>query len=160
MGIRRLAAQARSEHAIAPAFRQWMAGVAGRARRLAAPTARLMARQATPPFPHAKHEKLFPQCAGCHSGIPSGDRVTSFPDTALCGECHNNRDTKKVSWTRPAPTATNLRFSHVEHLPLTDMSGSQCTTCHATPDAKWMHVARPQVSVVSHPSRERAPGSR
>jgi len=125
---------------------------------LVAPTARLLARQASPPFPHAKHQKLFPQCAGCHAGIPSGDRVTSFPDTALCGECHNNRDIKKVSWTKPTPTASNLRFSHVEHLPLTDGDGAQCITCHATPDAKWMHVGRaaPAQCLSCHTHRARA----
>jgi hypothetical protein len=113
---------------------------------LAAPIARVVAQQVAqqvaPRFPHARHEKLFPQCAGCHAGIPGGERATSFPDTALCGECHNSRDSRKVSWTPPEPTASNLRFSHVKHLPLTNGAGAQCTACHATPDAKWMHVGR------------------
>ena len=93
-------------------------------------------------FPHAKHDKLFPQCAGCHAGIPTGDKATSFPDTATCGECHNNRDQKKVAWSGPVKSASNLKFSHVTHKAETDAEGGKCITCHATPDAKWMHVDR------------------
>jgi hypothetical protein len=93
-------------------------------------------------FPHAKHEKLFPQCSGCHAGIATGVAATAFPDTATCGECHNNRDKKKVRWTAPVRTVTNLKFSHPDHRSLTDGDGSACTTCHATTGAKWMHVDR------------------
>jgi hypothetical protein len=109
---------------------------------LALPLSRVIARQAAPRFLHAQHEKLFPQCAGCHQGIPSGNLATSFPDTAVCGECHNNRDQKKVAWKAPTRSASNLRFTHVDHLTLTDAAGASCTACHATPDAKWMHVDR------------------
>ena len=104
--------------------------------------ARAEARQAPERFPHAKHEKLFPQCSGCHRGIPTGDKTTSFPDTTLCGECHNNRDKKKVAWMAPIRTASNLRFSHRTHKDQTGAAGATCTTCHATPDAKWMNVGR------------------
>ena len=108
----------------------------------AVPMSRVMARQAVPRFSHEKHEKLFPQCSGCHQGIPTGNLATSFPDTAMCGECHNNRDSKKVAWKAPTRSASNLRFAHIEHIGLTDAAGAACTTCHATPDAKWMHVDR------------------
>lgn len=93
-------------------------------------------------FPHAKHEKLFPQCAGCHAGIPTGVAATSFPDTALCGQCHNNRDQKKVAWAAPVRSASNLKFSHASHSQQAGASQSSCTSCHATPDAKWMNVNR------------------
>ena len=109
---------------------------------LAVPASRVVARQDTQRFPHEKHEKLFPQCSGCHQGINTGDLATSFPDTTLCIECHNNRDSKRVRWTAPVRSVSNLRFSHPDHLGLTDAAGAQCTTCHATPDARWLHVGR------------------
>ena len=109
---------------------------------VAIPTSRVMGRQATPRFLHAQHDKLFPQCSGCHQGIPTGNLATSFPDTTMCGECHNNRDRAKAAWTAPTRTASNLRFTHVRHDSLTVATGTGCTTCHATPDAKWMHVER------------------
>lgn len=93
-------------------------------------------------FPHDKHDKLFPQCAGCHAGIPTGDRVTSFPDSAMCGQCHNGRDKKKVAWLAPTRTPSNLRFAHDTHRQQTGEAGAQCQSCHAAPDAKWMHVER------------------
>ncbi len=92
--------------------------------------------------PRQQHDKLFPQCSGCHQGIPSGNLVTSVPDSSMCGECHNNRDRAKVAWTAPTRSASNLRFTHVAHMGLTDAVGATCTTCHATPDARWMHVDR------------------
>ncbi|MEQ1690134.1 MAG: cytochrome c3 family protein [Gemmatimonas sp.] len=109
---------------------------------LAVPASRLIARQSAPRFSHVAHEKLFPQCSGCHQGIATGDRATSFPDTTLCGECHNNRDSKKVAWAAPTRSASNLRFQHPEHLGLTDAAGAACTTCHAAAGAKWMMVDR------------------
>ncbi len=93
-------------------------------------------------FPHTKHDKLFPQCSGCHLGIATGNRATSFPDTTLCGQCHNNRDQKKVAWMAPTRTPSNLRFSHPDHQRQTGSAGATCTSCHATPDAPWMHVDR------------------
>lgn len=102
----------------------------------------VIAQQGAPKFPHAAHDRLFPQCSGCHAGIPTGVAATSFPDTALCGECHNNRDQKKVAWRAPLRPPSNLRFSHVDHRAKTDANGATCTTCHASPDAKWMHVDR------------------
>lgn len=93
-------------------------------------------------FPHAKHEKLFPQCAGCHAGITSGERVRMFPDTAVCGECHNNRDQKKVAWRAPVRTVSNLKFDHLAHNEVAGSQGATCTTCHATNGDRWMHVAR------------------
>ena len=101
-----------------------------------------VAQSAPVKFPHAKHEKLFPQCSGCHAGIPTGDAKTAFPDTATCGECHNNRDQKKVAWSGPVRSASNLKFSHVTHKGQAGAQGATCATCHATPDDKWMHVDR------------------
>jgi hypothetical protein len=131
----------RCARALGGTRRTWLA-VAGVVLALAVPASRVIARQDAQRFPHDKHEKLFPQCSGCHQGITKGDRVTSFPDTTLCIECHNNRDSKRVRWTAPVRSVSNLRFSHPDHLSLTDGAGAACTTCHATPDAKWMQVGR------------------
>ncbi|MBL0172053.1 MAG: cytochrome c3 family protein [Gemmatimonadaceae bacterium] len=122
------------------------------------PVSRVVARQAAPRFSHEKHQKLFPQCSGCHAGIPTGTLATSFPDTATCGECHNNRDRKKVEWSGPTRAASNLRFTHVDHLGLTDAEGAACITCHATPDAKWMQVdrAKPAQCLACHTHRASA----
>jgi hypothetical protein len=98
--------------------------------------------QTTATFPHAKHDKLFPQCSSCHAGVPAGDRAAAFPDSALCGQCHNGRDQKKVTWAVPHRTATLLRFSHTRHNEVVGATGTQCTTCHADKGAKWMHVER------------------
>ena len=93
-------------------------------------------------FPHAQHEKLFPQCSGCHQGIPTGDRATSFPDSALCGECHNNRDQQKVAWSTPYHAPSNLKFSHREHDRQSGAKSENCSTCHAPRSPSWMHVER------------------
>lgn len=108
----------------------------------AAPRRDMDAQASSVRFPHDTHEKLFPQCSGCHAGIPTGTIATSFPDSALCGQCHNGRDSKRVSWVSPQRTASNLRFSHVAHRQQAGAAAATCQTCHATPNAKWMHVGR------------------
>ena len=103
-------------------------------------------------FPHAKHEKLFPQCAGCHAGMTTGEKARMFPDTAMCGECHNARDQKKVAWRAPIRTASNLKFDHTAHNDVAGNEGATCTTCHAAAGAKWMHVerAKPEQCISCH----------
>jgi hypothetical protein len=95
-------------------------------------------------FPHAKHEKLFPQCAGCHAGLTTGTKATMFPDTTLCVSCHNRRDQPRVDWRAPTRTASNLRFDHSAHRDMAGSEGASCTTCHARAGDRWMQVSRAQ----------------
>ena len=95
------------------------------------------------PFPHERHERLFPLCESCHSGIVTGDARRSMPDEASCRECHNGTDTRVITWRRPEHDPGLLRFSHVSHARETDSTGRACATCHATaPGASRMRVQR------------------
>ena len=99
-------------------------------------------------FPHRTHERLFPTCAGCHGGISTGDAATAFPAPSACDGCHNGTDAKRVSWTGPVHTPSNLKFDHVAHAGLTRRAGDSldCLSCHgvgADRDARpWMVVQR------------------
>jgi predicted CXXCH cytochrome family protein len=98
-------------------------------------------------FPHARHARLFPTCAGCHSGIPTSDSATFFPPAQACAECHNDRDVKVVAWNAPHPRPTNLRFDHARHLRLTDSSGTRvdCARCHGDgPSTTTMQIVQPR----------------
>jgi len=92
-------------------------------------------------FPHARHAKLFPTCAGCHGGIPTGDRATSFPPVTLCAACHDGTVEPRVQWRPPpAPAVGLLAFSHPTHL--AKATGVTCATCHVVGDtSQWMNVA-------------------
>lgn len=92
-------------------------------------------------FPHDKHARLFPQCAGCHAGITSGERAKVYPDTARCTSCHNGRDQKRVPWRGPTRAPSNLKFEHGSHAAATASDGAACTNCHAT-GGGWMQVGR------------------
>jgi hypothetical protein len=107
-----------------------------------AQSASAQAPSSAPRFPHAKHEKLFPQCAGCHAGMTTGEKIRMFPDTAVCGECHNNRDQKKVAWRAPAHTPSNLKFDHGAHQDMAGSQGANCSTCHTKSGDRWMQVSR------------------
>jgi hypothetical protein len=74
--------------------------------------------------------------------MTTGEKARMFPDTAVCGECHNARDQKKVAWRAPVRTASNLKFDHSAHQDEAGSQGASCTTCHAVPGEKWMHVSR------------------
>ncbi|MEW5918213.1 MAG: cytochrome c3 family protein, partial [Gemmatimonadota bacterium] len=98
--------------------------------------------QATAPFPHEKHVKLFPLCESCHAGVASGNTATAFPPEASCSTCHNGTDSKVVQWIRPTRGAGLLRYSHPEHAAKVDSAGRACGTCHGMPDQPMMVVRR------------------
>lgn len=88
-------------------------------------------------FPHAEHTGLFPTCLGCHAGAATGDparMVSAGPED--CAECHDGTRLDRVSWTAPEPEATNLDFSHPEHVrEVREAGGSDlaCESCHRLP---------------------------
>ncbi|HVB31551.1 MAG TPA: cytochrome c3 family protein [Gemmatimonadaceae bacterium] len=109
-------------------------------------TAALAMQQSRAPFPHAQHAKLFPTCAGCHSGIVSGDSALMFPSPDDCAQCHNGSDVRRIAWTGPSARVTNLKFSHTEHATMSAQGGTaaDCANCHglqAGRDTAWMHIA-------------------
>ncbi|HSQ29978.1 MAG TPA: cytochrome c3 family protein [Gemmatimonadaceae bacterium] len=94
-------------------------------------------------FPHSRHERLFPTCAGCHVGIASGDAAKAFPTQQTCAACHNGRDEREVGWSGPTHRPTNVVFSHTEHAKVSAEARTPalCVNCHATgSDTAWMHV--------------------
>ncbi len=124
---------------------------------LAVATATLGTQQPRGAFPHARHSKLFPTCAGCHSGILSGDSARMFPTVDACAQCHNGTDVRRVAWTGHVAKATNLKFSHTEHELMSAQGGApaQCVNCHgqqAGHDTAWMHVAgaNPAACIACH----------
>ena len=98
----------------------------------------------TAPFPHQRHERLFPLCESCHAGIATGDAATSMPTEASCRECHNGTDARAVTWQRTAHGQGLLRFSHVSHQREVDSTGRACATCHGTAGGTLMTVQRAQ----------------
>ncbi len=124
---------------------------------LAVATATLGTQQPRGAFPHARHAKLFPTCAGCHAGILDGDSSRMFPTAEACAQCHNGTDVRRVAWTGHVEKATNLKFSHTEHEMMSAQGGSpaQCVNCHgqqAGRDTAWMHVAgaNPAACITCH----------
>jgi hypothetical protein len=94
------------------------------------------------PFPHERHERLFPLCESCHAGIVTGDARRSMPDEASCRDCHNGTDVRVVVWRRAERPPGLLRFSHDAHARATDSTGRACATCHAAPRTSRMRVQR------------------
>ena len=88
-------------------------------------------------FPHAEHAGLFPTCVGCHAGVASGDTARMMSATPEdCAGCHDGARLDRVSWTAPQPEATNLDFSHVEHVREVREAGRDalaCEGCHVRP---------------------------
>ncbi len=124
--------------------------------------AALSAQQPRGTFPHARHAKLFPTCAGCHAGILTGDSAQMFPTKEVCAQCHNGTDVRRVAWSGPPWPVTNLKFSHTEHALLSAQGGSPvpCASCHgfeAGRDTAWMHVAAADPSACIACHRHRAP---
>ncbi len=59
------------------------------------------------PFPHERHERLFPLCTGCHEGIPTGDRSEYYPDPATCAGCHDGvREVQSAGRDRTSASTT------------------------------------------------------
>lgn len=117
-------------------------------------------------FPHARHARLFPQCAGCHAGITTGERARVYPDTARCVSCHNGRERPRVPWRGPTRAPSTLRFEHTTHAAATGSDGAACATCHASTTAspdraggdEWMRVdrAKPAACLGCHTHRARS----
>jgi len=98
---------------------------------------------AVDPFPHAKHQGLFPLCAGCHLDA-AGRGGSLFPEPASCAGCHNGVELRAVLWDAPSASATHLIYDHRVHTDQVNASGGSevaCATCHAeSPDAAWQVV--------------------
>jgi hypothetical protein len=128
---------------------------------LAAATATFAMQQPRGTFPHARHAKLFPTCAGCHAGITTGDSATMFPSPDACAQCHNGTDVRRVAWSGPSLPPNNLKFSHTEHAATSaraDGVAVPCTSCHgqqAGRDTAWMHIAaaQPSACIACHQHR-------
>lgn len=128
---------------------------------LALATAAFALQQPRGTFPHARHARLFPTCAGCHAGILTGDSAEMFPSPTVCAQCHNGTDVRRVAWSGPSVPANNLRFSHTEHATRSataDGSAVECASCHgqqAGRDTAWMHIAgaEPQACIACHQHR-------
>lgn len=90
-------------------------------------------------FPHDRHARLFPLCAGCHEGVPSGDEASSFPDPSLCARCHDGVQADTVRWT-PPPRRSELRFTHPAHIQAVAREDTvlACEDCHERPGAEPM----------------------
>ncbi|HSG47130.1 MAG TPA: hypothetical protein VLA43_04850 [Longimicrobiales bacterium] len=109
----------------------------------AEPLAWLPGPQATDSFPHLEHQGLFPLCEGCHEGISAGDELRTFPEPALCAECHDGVEREQVEWARPAPVAGPLDFSHPHHGEEVEEAGEapvNCAACHVDPAGRSMAV--------------------
>jgi hypothetical protein len=91
---------------------------------------------AEPSFPHERHERLFPVCAGCHVGVVTGVTEELYPDLASCTQCHDGTREEPVEWSPPGPRASNLRFFHPDHRELVQRAGAEadCGTCHVSGD--------------------------
>lgn len=90
-------------------------------------------------FDHPTHDGLFPVCDSCHAGIASGDAATYYPTSADCAACHNEDEVGTIDWTGPAERASNVRFSHEDHVALFadyDME-FDCRECHGDPSTEF-----------------------
>ena len=117
-----------------------------------------VAARARDDFPHARHERVFPVCQGCHVGVVSGMAAEVFPTPADCARCHDGTRRRRVDWQPPAPRVSNLSFSHVRHLATTDSDGepSDCQSCHAADSSgRRMNVGgpRPALCIGCHAHR-------
>jgi hypothetical protein len=108
-----------------------------------------------PAFPHLTHERLFPVCEGCHAGQLTGEADDMFPQRADCDRCHDGIRAERVDWQPRDARATNLRFSHPQHLDLTTRSGEPvvCRECHAAegePSRMNVGLAQPERCIACH----------
>ena len=97
-------------------------------------------------FDHEKHQKVFPECAGCHASFAYGSGPV-FPSPATCANCHDGVVKRKVNWSPPEARPSNFRFTHPEHarrsgLRLPQDSAIYCTACHVPTGAGRMSVRR------------------
>lgn len=112
-----------------------------------------------PAFPHERHTRLFPTCAGCHDGVVTGDSTTRYPSPETCARCHDGDSLSRVTWSGPRDRPNNLRFSHLGHAREAQRSGTtvECQSCHraSTSDSSRMAVgpARPDNCIACHAHR-------
>lgn len=99
-------------------------------------------------FDHARHAKVFATCTVCHAGAAT-PAAPLWPDSAVCGSCHDGTIQARVTWQPPAtPRATNLRFEHGAHARAVAARGTgaseplACVNCHLAEAAPWMAVQR------------------
>ena len=95
------------------------------------------------PFPHERHQGLFPLCAGCHEGIPEGSREEWYPEPASCAGCHDGVERERVGWIGPSDRVDNVTFDHAEHAEDLEAAGDpapQCASCHIPAGGERMAV--------------------
>lgn len=101
------------------------------------------------PFPHERHEGLFPVCTGCHQAMEDeGDRGAAYPSPEGCVRCHDGVTAAQVSWEGPRPVPTNVRFDHAGHareLAATGDPPQACADCHVDPAGGRMTVVAPRL---------------
>ncbi|HEX6559383.1 MAG TPA: cytochrome c3 family protein [Longimicrobiales bacterium] len=116
-----------------------------------------VARQDT--FKHSDHARLFPVCTSCHAGVQSGEEARLYPAPDVCANCHDGQRERKVDWKGHARVATNLKFSHTEHV---ENSGeADCATCHGSKASPtWMNVSRaqPETCLACHDKTQQGKG--
>lgn len=96
------------------------------------------------PFPHERHEGLFPLCTGCHAGIPTGDPSQYYPDPSACAGCHDGVREVRISWQGPHERVNNLKFVHSQHdQDLADAGDppQPCASCHVPAGGGRMAVS-------------------
>jgi predicted CXXCH cytochrome family protein len=89
----------------------------------------MLSRPQETPFPHARHQGIFPTCTACHEGIEAGEPEQSVSvEPTLCGGCHDGTNLPAVAWEgRAEQPAGNLKTVHPGHPEL------PCGACHQTP---------------------------
>lgn len=117
-------------------------GFAGALIALAAAIGAAASRQES--FPHARHERLFPLCEGCHGDMRTGEAAPAFPDPAACVRCHDGTREARVDWRGPSEHPSNLRFSHGTHRDAAGRANETpiCSDCHAGDRDGRMSVER------------------
>ena len=96
------------------------------------------------PFPHDRHQGLFPLCSGCHAGMASGADVDEFPEVGSCAACHDGVARDRVVWNGPSARVDNVDFDHVEHALELEAEGDPeqtCAACHIPEGGERMAVS-------------------
>lgn len=99
------------------------------------------------PFPHEKHEALFPLCTTCHAGVVEPGQAM-WPASASCASCHDGVVKKRVVWAgRTRLLRSNLKFEHDIHDRVVTANNAadstiarNCTACHVKGDTLRMTV--------------------
>lgn len=95
-------------------------------------------------FPHVEHEGLFPLCAGCHEGVPSGDLAEYYPEPESCSGCHDGVDRDRVIWEGPSRPIENVEYDHAAHAAQLVETGDPpqaCASCHIPAGESRMAVS-------------------